>query len=91
MSEQREHASVAPTVGALLNSLRARGATWEEHCAVESVAGESRVVAKRALSKGAVVVRVPKAACISALTASESTRTLLVELTQRIASAARHA
>jgi hypothetical protein len=68
----------------LLDDLRSRGATWEG-CAVEgSRAGQYQVVSTQALSKkGQVIVRVPKAACLSALTASESTRTLLVELMQR--------
>ena len=49
-----------------------------------SRAGQYQVVSTQALSKkGQVIVRVPKAACLSALTASESTRTLLVELMQR--------
>jgi hypothetical protein len=74
-------------VDRLLDHLRSRGATWEG-CAVEgSHAGQCRVVSTRALTKkGQVIVRVPKEACLSALTASESTRTLLVELMQRTAS-----
>lgn len=68
----------------LLDDLRSRGATWEG-CAVEgSRAGQCRVVCTQALTKkGQVIVRVPKEACLTALTASESTRTLLVELMQR--------